>query len=97
MPKVVKEKEVRTGDLELKAIHAIRRAIDGLDSQGISRVLMYCIDRARQEQDAVAMGEKRRYDQEQRQALGRLQYGNMTNRAEEEPAMQGAMQGVGNP
>ena len=41
------DREIRTADKELKAIHAIQRALTGLDAQAASRVMMFCLDRAR--------------------------------------------------
>jgi len=43
------EREIRTNDKELKAIHAIQKALSGLDTQSAGRVLTFCIDRARQD------------------------------------------------
>lgn len=46
---VKEQREIRTADKELKAIHAIQKALDGFDSQEAGRVLTFCIDRARQD------------------------------------------------
>jgi len=43
------QREIRVGDPELKAIAAIQRALAGLDTQAVGRVLTFCIDRARQD------------------------------------------------
>ena len=43
------EREIRTNDHELKAIHSIQKALGSLDAQAAGRVLTFCIDRARQD------------------------------------------------
>jgi len=43
------EREIRTSDLELKAIHKIRAALAGLDAEAQARVMTFCLDRARDE------------------------------------------------
>lgn len=43
------DREIRTGDKELKAIHTIQKVLAGLDTQSAGRVLTFCIDRARQD------------------------------------------------
>lgn len=56
MVRAAKElREIRTNDPELKAISAIQKALGSLDSQAASRVLTFCIDRARQDYERVRL------------------------------------------